>query len=76
MIDDDYILRMVIFFLQSGQTVLVFFFFYELQINQKLEMRLIEGLGTEAEDVRELILQLLGLIPQSNPTKVFYWTDF
>lgn len=51
-------------------------FFYELQINQKLEMRLIEGLGTEAEDVRELILQLLGLIPQSNPTKVFYWTDF
>lgn len=66
---------MVIFFLQSGQTVLVLFF-YELQINQKLEMRLIEGLGTEAEDVRELILQLLGLIPQSNPTKVFYWTDF
>lgn len=66
---------MVIFFLQSGQTVLVLFF-YELQINQKLEMRLIERLGTEAEDVRELILQLLGLIPQSNPTKVFYWTDF
>lgn len=66
---------MVIFFLQSGQTVLVLFF-YELQINQKLQMRLIEGLGTEAEDVRELILQLLGLIPQSNPTKVFYWTDF
>lgn len=66
---------MVIFFLQSGQTVLVLFF-YELQINQKLEMRLIEGLGTEAEDVRELIIQLLGLIPQSNPTKVFYWTDF
>lgn len=66
---------MVIFFLQSGQTVLVLFF-YELQINQQLEMRLIEGLGTEAEDVRELILQLLGLIPQSNPTKVFYWTDF
>lgn len=66
---------MVIFFLQSGQTVLVLFF-YELQINQKLEMRLIEGLGTEAEDVRELILQLLSLIPQSNPTKVFYWTDF
>lgn len=66
---------MVIFFLQSGQTVLVLFF-YELQINQKLEMRLIEGLGTEAEDVRELILQLLGLIPQSNPTEVFYWTDF
>lgn len=66
---------MVIFFLQSGQTILVLFF-YELQINQKLEMRLIEGLGTEAEDVRELILQLLGLIPQSNPTKVFYWTDF
>lgn len=75
MLDDDYIPRMVIFFLQSGQTVLVLFF-YELQINQKLEMRLIEGLGTEAEDVRELILQLLGLIPQSNPTKVFYWTDF
>lgn len=75
MLDDDYILRMVIFFLQSGQTVLVLFF-YELQINQKLEMRLIEGLGTEAEDVRELILQLPGLIPQSNPTKVFYWTDF
>lgn len=75
MLDDDKILRMVIFFLQSGQTVLVLFF-YELQINQKLEMRLIEGLGTEAEDVRELILQLLGLIPQSNPTKVFYWTDF
>lgn len=74
MLDDDKILRMVIFFLQSGQTVLVLFF-YELQINQKLEMRLIEGLGTEAEDVRELILQLLGLIPQSNPTKVFYWTD-
>lgn len=66
---------MVIFFLQSGQTVLVLFF-YELQINQKLEMRLIEGLGTEAEDVRELILQLPGLIPQSNPTNVFYWTDF
>lgn len=66
---------MFIFFLQSGQTILVLFF-YELQINQKLEMRLIEGLGTEAEDVRELILQLLGLIPQSNPTKVFYWTDF
>lgn len=64
-----------LFFLQSGQTVLDLFF-YELQINQKLEMRLIEGLGTEAEDVRELILQLLGLIPQSNPTKVFYWTDF
>lgn len=75
MLDDDKILRMVIFFLQSGQTVLVLFF-YELQINQKLEMRLIEGLGTEAEDVRELILQLLGLIPQSNPTEVFYWTDF
>lgn len=75
MLDDDKILRMVIFFLQSGQTILVLFF-YELQINQKLEMRLIEGLGTEAEDVRELILQLLGLIPQSNPTKVFYWTDF
>lgn len=75
MLDDDKILRMVIFFLQSGQTVLVLFF-YELQVNQKLEMRLIEGLGTEAEDVRELILQLLGLIPQSNPTKVFYWTDF
>lgn len=75
MLDDDKILRMVIFFLQSGQTVLVLFF-YELQINQKLEMRLIEGLGTEAEDVRELILQLTGLIPQSNPTKVFYWTDF
>lgn len=75
MLDDDKILRMVIFFLHSGQTVLVLFF-YELQINQKLEMRLIEGLGTEAEDVRELILQLLGLIPQSNPTKVFYWTDF
>lgn len=75
MLDDDKILRMVIFFLQSGQTVLVLFF-YELQINQRLEMRLIEGLGTEAEDVRELILQLPGLIPQSNPTKVFYWTDF